>query len=180
MTPPDEISMEMGSCTMTKVRVTPSILLYRQAMADLVDRVCEQDRIASEGCEDIEQLDPTRKDILELWTPGLLFPPQVEGLCPELWLEDGRLHGIILISTSEYFGVMNVYVTLEDEQGNRLESGYAVDNDVMKNYWGYIPSAPAHSGMAVIVRAIVRDRLGGVGIKTERTTVCHKEELRAG
>ena len=74
---------------------------------------------------------------------------------------------------------MNVYVTLEDDQGNRLESGYAVDNDVMKNYWGYIPSAPAHYGMTVIVRAIAMDRLGGVGTEMERIMVCNKAEQRA-
>ena len=75
---------------------------------------------------------------------------------------------------------MNVNMTLEDEQGNRLESDYALDNDLVKNHWCYVPSAPAHAGMMVVVRAIAMDRLGGVGIETERVTVCDKEEQEAG
>jgi hypothetical protein len=62
-------------------------------------------------------------------------------LWPDISVKHGHLDGLILISTSEYFGVMNVYVTLEDEQGNHIESDYALD------------------------------RLGGVAVRTERVTV---------
>ena len=145
-------------------------------MADLVDEVCEEDRYTEADREDLEELYPSRKDVLELWTPGLLFPPQVEGLCLDLWLEQGHLDGLIQINTSEYFGVMNVYVTLEDDRRNRIESGYAFDNDSMKNHWGYVPSGLAQYGMTVVVRAIAMDPLGGVGLRTERITVRHKAE----
>jgi hypothetical protein len=163
---------------MAKVLLTPSVLEYRCAMAALVEELCEEN--SKDMRESIEEFGPAATEVVEFWTPGLLRPPKIESLWPDLWLEDGHLDGIIQINTSEYFGVMNVYVTLEDDQGNRLESDYALDNDVMKNYWGYFPSAPAHYGMTVIVRAIAMDRLGGVGIRTERVTVCDKEEQQAG
>jgi hypothetical protein len=66
---------------------------------------------------------------------------------------------------------MSVYVILEDDHGNPIESDYAIDNDVVANHWGYFPSAALPSGTTVIVRAIAMDRLGGVGIQTERVTV---------
>jgi hypothetical protein len=163
---------------MTKVILIPSILEYRCAMAALVEEICEEN--AGDPRESIEDFGPAATEVVELWTPGLLRPPKIESLFLDLELKDGHLDGLILISTSENFGVMNVYVTLEDEQGNRLESDYALDNDLVKNYWCYVPSAPAHLGMTVIVRAIAMDRLGGIGISTERVTVCDKEEQQAG
>jgi hypothetical protein len=86
-------------------------------------------------------------------------------------LKDGHLDGLIQISTSEYFGVMNVYVILEDNQAHHIESAYTMDNDIVENHWGYVPSAPLPSATTVIVHAIAMDRLGGIGIRTERITV---------
>jgi hypothetical protein len=163
---------------MTKVILTPSILEYRCAMAALVGEICEEN--AKDHRESIEDFGPAATEVVELWTPGLLRPPKIESLFLDLKLKKGHLDGLILISTSENFGVMNVYVTLEDEQGNRLEGGYALDNELVKNQWCYVPSASAHSGMTVIVRAVAMDRLGGVGIETERITVCCNAEQSAG
>jgi hypothetical protein len=156
---------------MTKVRMSPSVLLYRQAMAELVNQVCEEKLIVNAGRERMEGLLPDRTDTLEFWTPGLLRAPKIELLWPEIRLKDGHLDGIIQIHTSEYYGVMNVYVILEDDRGNHIESDYAMDNQVVENHWGYIPSAPLASGTTVVVRAIAMDRLGGVGIQTESITV---------
>ena len=99
--------------------------------------------------------------------PGLRRPPKIELLWPEIVLKNGHLDGIIQINTSAYFGVRNIYVIVEDARRNHLESGYAMDDELVQNHWGYIPSAPAHTGTTIIVRAIVIDALGGVGIQTE-------------
>jgi hypothetical protein len=117
-----------------------------------------------------ELLSP-RREVLELCMPGLLAHPQIEMILPDISLENGHLDGLIQIHTSEYYGVMNVYVVLEDDQGHRLESDYALENEFVENHWCYVPFAPLQSGTTVIVRAIALDRLGGVGIQTESITV---------
>lgn len=156
---------------MTKVILSPFLLRYRQGMAELVDEVCRQNAIASMDYQDTKDLSPVRTEVPEVWMPGLLRPPKVELLLPDIWLEDGHLEGIIQINTSEYFGVMDVFIALEDEQGNIIESDYAMDNPYVENHWGYVPSAPLGPGTTVLVRAMAMDRLGGVSIQTERLTV---------
>jgi hypothetical protein len=140
-------------------------------MAELVDQLCEENILIGMNRESIEDFGAPRTDVPELWVPGLLRPPRIECLWLDIWLKDGHLDGLIQISTSEYFGVMNVYVILEDDQGNRIESDHAMDNDVVENHWGYVPSASLPSGTTVIGRAIAIDQLGGIGIQTERVTV---------
>ena len=158
--------------TRTKVIISPSLLDYHEGMAELVNQVCEENKIASMGHADIEDFGPANTNVPELWVPGLLRPPKIESLCTDIYVTDGHLDGHIFISTSEYFGVMNVFVAIEDEQGNRIESDFAVDtNGVVENFWGYAPSALLPCGTTIIVRAIAMDRLGGVGIQTERITV---------
>jgi len=157
---------------MTKVRLTPSVRLYRQAMAERVEQVCQETApIGSLARQKTKELLSPRTDITELSIPGLLAHPRVERIWPDIRVEDGHLDGIIQINTSEYYGIRSVYVTLEDEQGNRLESDYALDNDAMKNHWGYFPSARAAPGTTIVVRAVAMDSLGGVGIHSERVTV---------
>ena len=156
---------------MTKVFLSPAVLGFRQAMADLVQQVCDEHALAGVGREWDPELEPERTEVAELGIAGLLRPPKIEMVWPSLCLKDGRLDGIILIHTSEYFGVMNVYVILEDEEGNHLESDYALDNDYVENHWGYIASAPANPGMTIVVRVLALDRLGGAALHTERVTV---------
>jgi hypothetical protein len=141
-------------------------------MAELVNQVCEENRIAKLGRPDIEDFGPANTNVAELWVPGLLRPPRIESLFLDMSWKDGHLDGQIFISTSEYFGVMNVFVAIEDEQGNPIESDYAVDtNGEVENFWGYAPSAPLPCGTTIVVRAIAMDALGGVGIQTERIMV---------
>lgn len=78
---------------------------------------------------------------------------------------------LILIQTTECYRITSVYVHLEDDQGNPIESGYAFDNPIMENHWGYVPTAAVSPGTTVVVRAIAMDQLGGLGMKTERVTV---------
>ena len=84
---------------------------------------------------------------------------------------DSHLDGLVQINTSEYFGVMSVYVVLEDDQGNPIESDYAFENELMRNHWCYVPSASLPSGTTVTIRVIAMDQLGGVGIQSESVTV---------
>ena len=160
-----------GQSTMIKVRLSPSILEYQLAMAELVDEVSNEYTITGVDYEDIQDFRPPREDFPEFGTPGLLLPPKIEMLLPDFTLEDGRLDGIIHIHTSEYFGVMSVYVVLEDDQGNQIESDYAMENELMRNHWCYIPSSTLVSGASVTVRAIAIDPLGGVGIHIESVTI---------
>jgi hypothetical protein len=156
----------------TKVTLTPSVVAYRQLMAALVDEACQEtNAIGSPGRQKTKEFLAPRTEIPELCMPGLLAHPRVEMIWPDISSKDGHLDGLIQINTSEYYGVINVYVTLEDEQGNRLESDYALDNEVVRNHWGYFPSAPAAPGTTILVRAIALDCLGGVGIHTRSVTI---------
>jgi hypothetical protein len=158
---------------MTKVIISQSLFEYQQAMAELLEQVSrETSPIGSVNRQETQELLSPRTEVLELCMPGLLAHPRVEMLWPDLWLKEGHLDGIIQIHTSEYYGVTNVYVTLDDEQGNRIESGgYAMDNEHLENHWGYIPSTPAVPGTTIVVRAVAMDCLGGVSTQTERVTV---------
>ena len=98
---------------------------------------------------------------------GVLEPPRIESIFTDIRLRDGRLDGVIQIHTSDDFGVMDIFVTLRDDQGNHLESDYAMQNPYYEDHWGYIPSASLPSGTTVIVQAMAMDSLGGVGIQTE-------------
>jgi hypothetical protein len=162
---------ETGRQIVTKVILSPSVLGFRQAMTDLVQQVCDEHALAAVGRDWDPELEPDRTDVVELGIPGLLRPPKIEMVWPSLRLKDGCLYGIIQIHTSEYFGVMNVYVILEDEQGNHIEGGYALDNDYVENHWGYFASAPASPGTTIVVRVLALDKLGGIAIHTEKVTV---------
>ena len=160
--------------------MSPSLLDYRESMAELVNQVCEETTILGTDRQSLDDFSPPRKDIPELWVPGLLMHPRVELLWPDIRLKDGHLDGCIQISTSEVYGVTNVFIVLEDAQGNPIESDYALDAEVIQNHWGYFPSAPLPSGTTVIVRAIAMDSLGGVGMQTKRITVGDKADQRVG
>jgi hypothetical protein len=154
----------LGSSTIGVGKITTVVYL--------VDEACrETNAIGSPGRQKTKEFLASRTEIPELCMPGLLAHPRVEMIWPDISSKDGHLDGLIQINTSEYYGVINVYVTLEDEQGNRLESDYALDNEVVRNHWGYFPSAPAAPGTTILVRAIALDCLGGVGIHTERVTI---------
>lgn len=165
---------------MTKVRMSPLLLDYREWIAELVNQVCQENKIANMDRLSIEDFGPARTEVPELWVPGLLRQPKIELLWPDIYVIDGHLDGLIQINTSEDFGVMDVYVLLENERGNRIESDYAMDNEEVENHWGYIPSAPLSSGITVVIRAIAMDQLGGVGITTERITVQNKADQQVG
>jgi hypothetical protein len=144
-------------------------------MAKLVWEVCQQNEkstitgVAPQNGR--EELFAARRDLPAFCLAGLLNPPRIEVLDACLFRTDGRLDGMVHIGASGVYGVMNVYVILEDDRGNRIESGFALEDYLTEGYWCYFPSASLRPGMTVTVRAMAMDRLGGVGTQMEHVTV---------
>jgi hypothetical protein len=114
---------------------------------------------------------PRRLDIPAPDKAGLLFPPRIEMLWPDLFLRGDKMDGLIQVNTSDVFGIVHIYMTLRDEAGTLLESGLAMHDETCEGYWGYIPSVNLPAGTSVIVRAVAMDELGGMGIASEKVTV---------
>ena len=157
---------------MTRVILSLSVLDYCEAMAELVREVCEKPTITGvDSRSKRKELSPARKDLPAFCLDGLLQPPRIEALDPYLFPAEDQMDGIIQITVSADYGVMNVYVTLEDDQGKQIESGFALRDEGREDDWYYFPSAALRSGASVIVHAIAMDRLGGVGMQSENVTV---------
>ena len=148
------------------------MLDYRQGMAELVREVCEKPTITgvnprSRGRE----LFAAQKELPAFRLEGLLHPPDIVTLDPYMFPAEDEVDGIIHITTSGDYGVVNVYVTLHDDRGKQIESGFALRDDVEEEDWFYFPSASLRSGASVTVRAIAMDPLGGVGTRDKTVTV---------
>lgn len=156
---------------MTKVILSPLLLEYREGIAELVNRVRERVKIAGVNRQSVYWPDPAPTHVPPPYLPGLLAPPRIDLLDVDIRLSHGQMDGLIQIDTHDDFGIMNVYVTLRDDQGNDIEGGYAMKNEVVDDHWAYIASTPVPPGTVVIVQAIASDALGGVGIQTEKVTV---------
>jgi hypothetical protein len=141
-------------------------------MAEWVREVCEKPTITGvKPRSRREELIPARKDLPAFRLDGLLQPPRIEALDPCLFPVEDQVDGIIQIIASGAYGVVNVYVILEDDQGKQMESGFALKDKVEEDEWFYFPSVSLCSGASVTVRAIAMDPLGGVGIQDENVTV---------
>src|ERR1044071_4181969 len=115
-----------GTRTMNKTNVllTRSLLDYRQEMAQLVHEARDERlRIAANFDESLPPC-PRRLDIHASDQAGLLFPPRIEMLWPDLFRRGDQMDGLIQINTSDVFGIVDIHVTLWDEAGTLLESGY--------------------------------------------------------
>ena len=145
----------------TKVRISPSLLDYRQGMAELVRQVVKEKFIA--GVKPSFAGEPS-------WIPSdLLPPPKIEVL--NLGYFTAGIDNIILIETSDDFGIINLFLIFKDENGNLIESGNAFDCPDEANHWVYITSVPVAAGTSVTVQAVATDQLGGVSTRSERTIV---------
>lgn len=155
----------------TKVRLSPSLLDYCQAMAqDVNDLRDEKLRIAARAELNLEPF-RDQMDIPVSDQVGLLMPPQIETLFPQFYLQDGQIEGIIQFITSDFFGITDIYVTLRDEAGILLERGHALPDKAWLGYWAYLPCVVPAVGTTVIVRAVATDALGGVTIAEETVTL---------
>ena len=157
---------------MTRVILSLSVLDYREAMAEIVHEVCQKNKIIRvdpqrRGEEQI----PACQEFPAFGLAGLLTPPRIEALNPYLFPPEAQVDGIIQIITSGDYGVMSVYVTLEDDRGKQIESGFALKDKLEEGDWFYFPCASLPSGTSVTVRAIAMDPLGGVGSQNENIMV---------
>ena len=158
--------------TKTKVRMSPSLLAYRQEMAQLVNDLRDNKlRIAAEVEMDLEPC-TGEVDIAAPEVAGLLTPLWIETLLPEFYLrDDGEIEGIIHIVTSDLFGIALLTVTIRDEAGNLLEKGDAMLDETSLGLWIYLPSVAPVVGTSVIVRAVAIDALGGMSIVEAKLTL---------
>lgn len=155
----------------TKVRVSPFLHDYCQEMAQRVNdardeklRIAARMKINLEPCT--EQMD---MPVFE--TAGLLMPPRIETLLPTFYWQGGKIESIIHMITSDFFGIVDLHVTLRDEAGNLLERGPAMRDPIYLGYWAYLPRLVPAAGTTVIVRAVAADALGGVSIAQETVTL---------
>jgi len=154
--------------TKTKVRVSRSLLAYRQEMAQRVNEARDEKLRVSANAFKIPF--PVREDIPAPKKAGLLTAPRIELLDADIYLRDGETDGLIMINVSDVFGIEYIYVTLRDDAGNLLESGYAMFTEC-EGHWGYMPCEPVTIGTSVTVRAVAVDTLGGMGVAYEKCTV---------
>ena len=154
----------------TKVKVSRDLQEYCQAIAELANEARDEKLWITEAAEEDLEPIPMRRDILALQKVGLLTPPWIDMLWPDIDVRDGETNGLILIDTADVFGIMNIYVTLRDEAGSLLESGCAMRSGVC-GHWGYITDVNLPVGMPVFVRAVALDCLGGIRIAYETCTV---------
>ena len=155
----------------TKVRLSPDLLDYRESMTERVHEARDERLRLTATFDDSIEPYPIDPDITATDQTGLLAPPRIASLGPEIYLRAGQTDGIIQINTADVSGVVYVYITMNDEEGNPLESGYAMQSEVCDGHWGYIPSVPLTAGTAVIVRAVAVDAFGAMGIAQETVTV---------
>jgi hypothetical protein len=101
---------------------------------------------------------------------GLLTPPRIELLWPESYVRNGETDGLIMVNTSDVFGIEDINVTLRDEAGNLRESGCAMRTGA-RGHWGYLSCVDLTVDTSVIVRAVAEDTLGGMGVAYEKCTV---------
>jgi hypothetical protein len=137
------------------------MLEYRQAIADLA-RQCIQSRHIA-GVKTYTGKDPSLAQV------DLLPPPRIEMI--HLMIYEGHVDDLIMLATSDDFGIENVHVVIMDDQGTIIESGDAEPWPVDPGLWNYMTIAAVPSGTSVIVSAAATDRLGGVGVRSERITV---------
>jgi len=152
----------------TKVRLCRSLFDYQQTMAQAVNDARDQKLRASANVFKVPFR--VRKDIPAPETAGLLTAPRIELLAVEIYIRNGKTDGLIMINTSDVFGIEYIEVTLRDEAGDLLESGLAMFAEC-EGHRGYIPTEPLTMGAVVTVQAVAVDALGGMGIAQQTATV---------
>lgn len=163
----------------TKVRMSPSLLAYRQQMAQLANDLRDEKlRIAASAEHDMEPF-ACQMDIPGSDKAGLLIPSRIEILLPEFYLtEGGEIEGVININTSDYFGIASLGVTIRDEMRNLLESGEAMLDKTCLGLWTYLPRIVPVVDTSLIIRALAIDTMGGLSL-AEETLTLSEEYLRA-
>lgn len=77
---------------------------------------------------------------------------------------NGQIDDIIKVSASDDFGVQKVHVSITDENGALIESGYAMETAEGAGLWVYVVTASVE--VNVNVKVVATDRPGGTAVKT--------------
>ncbi len=144
---------------MTKVFISPSLMEYRQEIADLT-RQCIQSRYMA-GVQEVVWTD----DEPPLAQEDLLPPPRIETI--HLMNYEGHVDDLILLAITTEFGVGSLHITIRDDQRNIVESGDGFEDPLGSGIWNYLTTSEIPSGTRVIVDAVAIDYLGGVGTHSE-------------
>lgn len=96
-------------------------------------------------------------------------PPSIEFL--DLANYNGKVGGIIQITTLDDVGVKNVEIVIKDEQMNPIESGNATESPKGSGNWSYETIIPVASGKHITVHAKAIDYPGGVAADYTSKTI---------
>jgi hypothetical protein len=145
---------------MTKVIISPSFLEYRQTMASAVEQVRREYNIAGlKPCGYQVPFQPPEDAVSA--EPGLLKPPYIEiVVCNDpIAIRDGQVHEIIQFWTWGDYGPLYVSVNLLDEEGELLESDYAIPSETLLNHWAYFIEMEAGDHRSLTLQAGDQSRL---------------------
>lgn len=146
---------------MTKVILSKAVLDYRREMAEIVRQTVKENYIAGVRTFYSRERFPVQADLLP--------PPRIEMF--ELASYKGQVDDLILLATSDEFGMMNLHIVIQDDQGNLIESGDAVQFDDSPDCWDYMATGSVPSGTSVIISAFATDCLWGVGSLSTRIRI---------
>ena len=138
---------------MTKILIDAFGIALRKQMAETVTEILLTKHITGvrvSGCPEppLAQL-------------HLMPPPTIDMI--DLTIYTGNVDDLILLATSDLFGIRNLHVTIQDDRGNVIESGDAFEEPLGSGVWNYFADVAVPSGTRVIVHAAATDCLGGVG-----------------
>jgi len=146
---------------MTKVILSKALYDYRREMAEIVRQTVKEGYIAGVKTYYSRERFPAQVDLLP--------PPKIDMI--ELTSYKGQVNDLILLATSDDFGMSNLHVVIQDDQGNLIESGDASQFDDCSDCWDYMTTASVPSGTCVIVSAVATDCLWGVGSLSTRVRI---------
>jgi hypothetical protein len=134
---------------------------YLTEMPEIVREVVREKYIA--GVRTFTAEDPV------LAQDGLLPPPTI--LMIDLECYEGQFHDLIMIHASSDFGIAQLRVTIQDEQGNVIESGLAAPFADAPDLWDYQTEVQVPSDSTVVVTVVAMDRLGAIARLGKRITL---------
>jgi hypothetical protein len=137
------------------------ILGYREAMAEMTSQCIKNRYIA--GVEIFVGEDPSLAQV------NLLPPPRIETI--DLVIYEGHVDDLIVLGTSDDFGIGNIRVIIQDENGIVIESGDATPWPDYSGFWDYMTTASVPSGTSVVVSAVATNMLGALGTCSERIVI---------
>jgi hypothetical protein len=146
---------------MTKVILSKALRDYGREMAEIVRQTVKEKYIAGVKTFYSQGLFMAQTD--------LLSPPKIEMI--EVTTYKGQIGDLILLATSDDFGIMNLRIVIKDDQGNLIESGDATQFDDCSDCWDYMATASVRSGTSLIISAVATDCLWGVGSFSTRMRI---------